>query len=58
MRRELQKIQASGQPLSAWKRAFVLSPDLQPCRRNVIQHDYVSGNYSNQWFYPRRGPRA
>jgi len=52
MRRELQKIQRSGQPLSAWKRAFVLSPDLQPCRRNVIEHDYVRGNYSNRWYYP------
>jgi hypothetical protein len=52
MRRELLRIQRSGQPLGAWKRAFVLSPDLQPCRRNVIEHDYVGGNFSNQWFYP------
>ena len=52
MRRQLQNVQRSGQPLSAWKRAFVLSPDLQACRRNVIDYDYVRGNYSNQWFYP------
>lgn len=52
MRRELLKIQQSEQPLSAWKRAFVLSPDLQPCRRNVIQHEFARGNYSNKWFYP------
>lgn len=52
MRRELQKIARSGEPLSTWKRAFVLSPDLQPCRRNVIQHEYVDGNFSNRWFYP------
>lgn len=52
MRHELQRIQRDGQPLRAWKRAFVLSPDLQPCRRNVIQHEYVGGNFSNQWFYP------
>ena len=52
MRRELQRIQRSGQPLGTWKRAFVLSPDLQPCRRNVIEHEYVGGNFSNQWFYP------
>lgn len=52
MRGELQNIQGSGQPLTAWKRAFVLSPDLQPCRRNVIEHDFARGNYSNQWFYP------
>lgn len=52
MRRQLQDVQRSGQPLSAWKRAFVLSPDLQACRRNVINYDYVRGNYSDQWFYP------
>jgi hypothetical protein len=52
MRRQLQEVQRSGEPLSAWKRAFVLSPDLQACRRNVIDYDYVRGNYSNQWFYP------
>lgn len=52
MRRQLQKVQRSGQPLSTWKRAFVLSPDLHACRRNVIDYDYVRGNYSDQWFYP------
>ena len=52
MRRQLQEVQRSGQPLSAWKRAFVLSPDLQACRRNVIDYDYVRGNYSDRWFYP------
>jgi hypothetical protein len=52
MRTQLQSIQRSGQPLSTWKRAFVLSPDLQPCRRNVLQYDYVHGNYSDQWYYP------
>lgn len=52
MRGQLQAIQRSGRPLSEWKRAFVLSPDLRPCRRNVIEHDFARGNYSNQWFYP------
>ncbi|MEP9373864.1 Z1 domain-containing protein [Mesorhizobium sp. KR1-2] len=52
MRRQLQEVQRSGKSLSAWKRAFVLSPDLQACRRNVIDYDYVRGNYSDQWFYP------
>lgn len=52
MRHQLQGVQRSGQPLSAWKRAFVLSPDLQACRRNVINYEYVRGNYSNKWFYP------
>ena len=52
MRRQLQEVQRSGQPLSAWKRAFVLSPDLQACRRNVLDYDYVRGNYSDRWYYP------
>lgn len=52
MRRQLQAVQLSGDPLRAWKRAFVLSPDLQACRRNIIDYEYVRGNYSNQWFYP------
>lgn len=52
MRGQLQTLQRSGKPLSDWKRAFVLSPDLHPCRKNVIQHDYARGNYSNKWFYP------
>jgi Z1 domain len=52
MRQQLQEVQRSGQPLSTWKRAFVLSPDLQACRRNVLNYDYVRGNYSDQWFYP------
>lgn len=52
MRKQLQRVQRSGQPLSEWKRAFVLSPDLQACRRSVINYEYVRGNYANRWFYP------
>jgi len=52
MRQQLQNIERSGEPLSAWKRAFVLSPDLQACRRNVLEHEYVRGNYQARWFYP------
>lgn len=52
MRRQLQEVQRRGMPLSAWKRAFVLAPELRACRHNVINYEYVRGNYSNQWFYP------
>jgi hypothetical protein len=52
MRRQLQELQRSGQPLSEWKRAFVLSPALQACRRNIIDYEYVRGNYADRWFYP------
>ena len=50
MRQSLQGFSASGRPLREWKRAFILSSDLKPCRNNVIQYKYVRGNYSNQWF--------
>ncbi len=53
MREQLQVFQASGQPLREWKRAFVLSPALKPCRKNVIQYDYARGRYANQWFFPK-----
>jgi hypothetical protein len=52
MRRELISLQNSGQPLSTWKRKFILDPALQPCRSNVIQHDFGRGNYSDDWFHP------
>ena len=52
MRRQLQELQRNGQPLSEWKRAFVLSPALQACRRNIIDYEYVRGNYADRWFYP------
>lgn len=53
MRRELQNVRDSGIPLNDWKRRFVLSPDLSPCRKNVIQHDYARGNFSDEWFFPK-----
>lgn len=53
MRRQLQHIRDDGGSLQEWKRAFVLSPDLKPCRRNVIQYGYARGNYADTWFVPR-----
>jgi hypothetical protein len=52
MRRQLQEIQRSGQALDEWKRAFVLSSDLQPCRKNVLDQDLARGDYGGRWFYP------
>ena len=53
MRRQLQQVRDAGGPLSDWKRAFVLSPALRPCRSNVIQYDYARGRYADAWFAPR-----
>ena len=53
MRAQLQDFQSSGRPLREWKRAFVLSPALKPCRNNVIEYAYARGQYANQWVFPR-----
>ena len=53
MHEQLKTFGATGKPLRDWKRAFVLSPALKPCRNNVIQFDYARGRYANQWFFPK-----
>ena len=53
MREQLQGFRESGQPLKDWKRVFVLSPALRPCRNNVIQYNYARGRYADQWFFPK-----
>jgi hypothetical protein len=53
MRQELVTLQASGKPLSDWKRRFILDSALKPCRDNVIEHDYGRGNFADDWFFPR-----
>lgn len=52
MRRQLQSIHDDRKPLKDWKRAFVLSPELKPCRNSVIQHGYARGSYADSWFTP------
>ena len=52
MRSELIRLQKTGESMAGWKRRFYLDQDLKPCRRNVIEHDWGRGNYSNDWFYP------
>ena len=53
MRRQLKDVRDRGQSLSEWKRAFILSPALRPCRANVIRYDYARGRFSDSWFAPR-----
>jgi len=55
MRTQLIQFQHSGQPLDEWKRAFILSPALRPCRQQVIDSEYVRGFHANQWVWPRVG---
>jgi hypothetical protein len=53
VRRQLSEYQNSGRPLNEWKRAFVLDAALRPCRRQVLEFDYIRGSFSHQWFAPR-----
>ena len=53
MRRQLIDVRDRGQSLTEWKRAFILSPALRPCRANVLRYDYARGRYSDSWFAPR-----
>lgn len=49
MRRSLDKFSIEGRPLREWKRAFILSNELRPCRDNVIQYRYARISAS-RWF--------
>ena len=53
IRTQLAEIQQSGKPLDEWKRAFVLDSGLHPCRRHVLELDYIRGGFSNDWVAPR-----
>ena len=53
IRGQLQDIQRTGKPLNEWKRTFILDPDLSPCRRQVLEFDYIRGLFSDQWVSPR-----
>lgn len=52
IRTQLIRHRDEGQPLKEWKRAFFLDPSLRPTRQNVLDKEYVRGNYSNKWFTP------
>ena len=52
IRRQLEIIQRERQPLNEWKRAFVLDSALRPCRRQVLEFDYIRGLFSNNWVNP------
>jgi Z1 domain len=53
MRAELRGIRDRGEPLASWKRRFILSDELNPCRASVIQQSILPlrGNYSDDWYF-------
>lgn len=50
---ELKRVARTGESLHSWRRRFVLSADLRPCRRNVISDDYVRGRREGGWTQQR-----
>ena len=56
LREEIQEAIDKGQKAKDWRRAFLLSPRLIPCRRNVIEKQYTRGKFSAQWVHPNRNP--
>lgn len=53
IRSQLVDFQQHGRPLDEWKRVFLLDGRLRPCRRNVIEFDYLQSRFSNDWVAPR-----
>ena len=53
MRGQLVDIRDSGRSLNDWKRAFILDNALRPCRHNVLEFDYIRGQFSDDWVAPR-----
>ena len=53
IRRQLQNVQRAGSSLNEWKRTFILDPALRPCRHQVLEFDYMRGQFSDDWVSPR-----
>ena len=49
VRLSLQEFSQEGTHLREWKRAFILSPGLRPCRNSVIQNRYTRLNLARRW---------
>ena len=49
IRQSLQDFSDEGRHLREWKRAFILSPGLRPCRNSVIQNRYTRLNLAQRW---------
>ncbi len=61
VRNKLREHIATGKSLREWRRALLLSPDLRPTRHDVIDLEYIRGNYSKDWFEqhaPHDSPEA
>ena len=52
LRGQLKKLQNNFASLRGWKRNFILSPSLRPCRKQVLELGYARGCFSNKWVRP------
>jgi hypothetical protein len=52
MRRELEEHIETGEPLTDWRRRFLLDRSLRATRRTVLAEDYQHGEFSDSWFRP------
>lgn len=52
LRAQLLEYLEKGQSLHEWRRQFLLPASLKPTRSNIIDVDYLRGEYANQWFIP------
>ena len=53
IRRQLIQLQSENQPLTSWKRQFILDRSLRPCRQSVLEFDFIRGRFSNDWVQQR-----
>jgi len=53
IRAQLLAVQDTPQSLNNWKRAFIMSSALKPCRSNVLDFDYMHVPLANRWISPR-----
>lgn len=49
MRRELKRVESTGESLRAWRRRLVLDASLQPCRASVISDPFARARPGRDW---------
>lgn len=54
LHQQLKEFAKGDKPLSQWRRAFLLSPELQPTRTSIRTARYVRDRFSDDWFYDSR----
>lgn len=53
MRNQLEILSENEESLNNWKRVFFMDRKLNPCRRNVLEFDYIRSPFPKEWISPR-----